>query len=303
MLWQSYINGFRSYLQLEKSLSAHSVGAYIHDVELVAQYFTNTNQNLLPKDITTEQLQSFLIWLHELNIGARSQMRIISGIRAFYKYLSLEDLTENDPTQLLDSPKIGQRLPVFLTIAEIEKMLQVIDRSKPEGERNRAIIETLYGCGLRVSELTDLRLNHLFFNEGFIRVVGKGDKERLVPIGHAAANQITLYIEQIRKHQEVKKGEEDIVFLNRRGTRLSRVMIFKLIKQTVKDAGITKTISPHTLRHSFATHLVQNGADLRAVQEMLGHESILTTEIYTHLDQSMLRKSILQFHPLYKDNQ
>lgn len=301
MIWESYKRGFDAFLRLEKSLSKHSIDAYMHDIGKLTAYLEEMSISLQPSGITLLHLQDFLKWLNQTSLNARSQMRIISGIRAFYKYLLLENLVTDDPTLLLDMPRTGRRLPEFLTIHEIERLLAAIDLSKPEGNRNKAIIETLYGCGLRVSELINLKISCIYFNEGFMRITGKGDKERLVPFGGEALKQIRLYIHEIRSHVTIKKGNEDILFLNRRGRKLSREMIFIIIKDLALIAGIHKTIGPHALRHSFATHLVEGGADLRAIQEMLGHSSITTTEIYTHLDRSYLKENILQHHPLYKE--
>jgi len=300
MIWESYRRGFDAFLRLEKSLSQNSVEAYRHDIEKLTAFLEENNIAVQPTEISLHHLQDFLKWLNQTSLNARSQMRIISGIRAFYKYLLLENLISDDPTQLLDMPRIGRKLPEFLTIDEIERLIAAIDLSKPEGERNKAIIETLYGCGLRVSELVNLKISCIYFNEGFMRITGKGDKERLVPFSGKAMKQINLYLHEIRSHVAIKKGHEDFLFLNRRGAKLTREMIFTIIKDLALIAGIHKTIGPHTLRHSFATHLVEGGADLRAVQEMLGHASITTTEIYTHLDRAYLRENILSHHPLYK---
>lgn len=300
MIWESYRRGFDSFLRLEKSLSKNSVEAYKHDIEKLTEFLEISNTALLPEQITLNHLQDFLKWLNKGELNARSQMRIISGIRAFFKYLLLENLINDDPTLLLDMPRTGRKLPEFLSVNEIERLLSAIDLSKPEGERNKAIIETLYGCGLRVSELVNLKISNIYFNEGFIRITGKGDKERLVPFGGKALKQINTYMLDIRSHIDIKKGNEDFLFLNRRGAKLSREMIFMILQELKVVAGITKKIGPHTLRHSFATHLVEGGADLRAIQEMLGHSSITTTEIYTHLDRSYLRENILDHHPLYK---
>ena len=295
--WSSFIKGYKAYLQLEKSLSVNSVDAYIHDVHKFAQYLDFENLNLSPEKIELHHFQDFLKWINGLGMTARTQARVISGIKGFYKYLLLENVTSIDPTEMLESPKIGRKLPNTLSVEEIDILINSIDLSKQEGERNKAILETLYGCGLRVSELVNIRVSNLFFNDGFIRVTGKGDKERLVPLGSIAQKHISIYMDSVRSHLQVRKGYEDILFLNRRGSRLTRVMIFTIIKKLAIKAGLKKTISPHTLRHSFATHLVEGGADLRAVQEMLGHESITTTEIYTHLDREYLRSTIIQFHP------
>lgn len=295
--WSSFIKGYKAYLQLEKSLSVNSVDAYVHDVHKFAQYLDFANLNLSPEKIELSHFQGFLKWINGLGMTARTQARVISGLKGFYKYLLLENIISVDPTEMLESPKIGRKLPNTLSVDEIDTLINSIDLSKPEGERNKAMLETLYGCGLRVSELVNLRISNLFFNDGFLRVTGKGDKERLVPLGSVAQKHILIYMDNVRSHLEIRKGYEDILFLNRRGSRLSRVMIFTIIKKLAFKAGLKKTISPHTFRHSFATHLVEGGADLRAVQEMLGHESITTTEIYTHLDREYLRSTILQFHP------
>jgi integrase/recombinase XerD len=298
-MWDSYKKGFKAWLQLEKSLSGNSVEAYLHDVDLVTQYLLATNQTKSPDEIVLKDLQQFLQWIGELGMTAGSQARIISGIRSFYKYCLLEQITTNNPIELLEAPKTSRKLPPVLALEEIAEMIAKIDLSKPEGGRNKAILETLYSCGLRVSEVINLKLSCLYLDLGFIRVIGKGDKERLVPIGRDAIKFINIYRNDIRVHVPIKKGEEDILFLNRNGKRLSRIMIFYVIKDLAKQAGITKNISPHTFRHSFATHLVEGGADLRAVQEMLGHESITTTEIYTHLDREFLRETLNRFHPAF----
>ncbi len=296
-MWSSLLTGFRSWLQLERSLSENSVDAYTHDVEKLTQYLENRSWKGQPADLELRDLQDFVQWVAGLGMSARSQARIISGLRTFYRYLLLENLSMKNPTELLELPKLGRKLPEVLSVQEINLIIAQIDLSKPEGERNRAMLETLYSCGLRVSELVSLRINDLHFEEGFLSVTGKGNKERLVPIGRTAIQLINAYIREIRSHVPVTKGNENIVFLNRRGSRLSRVMVFTIIKDLSLRAGIKKHVSPHTFRHSFATHLVEGGADLRAVQEMLGHESITTTEIYTHLDREYLRAAILQFHP------
>lgn len=299
-MWDAYKKGFKSYLQLEKSLSPNSIEAYLHDIEKLTQFLQSVHRAKAPEAIDLKDLQEFVKWIAELNMTASSQARIISGLKAFYKYCLLENITQQDPTVLLEAPKLKRALPDVLSFEEIETMVGKIDLSKPEGERNRAIIETMYSCGLRVSEVVNLQLSHLYLETGFIRVTGKGDKERLVPIGRDAIRYINIYRKEVRTHIQVKKGEEDIVFLNRRGSRLTRVMIFLIIKDLALQAAIQKHISPHTFRHSFATHLVEGGADLRAVQEMLGHESITTTEIYTHLDREYLRDTLQQFHPAFK---
>ena len=286
---------FKQYLMYEKGLSPKSVEAYLHDALLLEEFLGDKKM----EDATFEDLQQFLKHLYKSDYNARSQARIISGMRAFYRYLIYANVLETDPTELLDAPKIGMHLPDVLTVEEIKSIMDVIDLSTPEGHRNRAMAEVMYGCGLRVSELVTLRLSNLFFDDGFVKVVGKGNKERLIPIGATAMKMVNLYVKGKRKELKIKKGEEDYVFLNRRGAHLTREMVFMLVKKWVKDAGIEKTVSPHTFRHSFATHLIEGGADLRAVQEMLGHESITTTEIYTHLDQDYLRTNIALFHPRY----
>lgn len=298
-MWEAYKKGFKAYLQLEKSLADNSIEAYLRDIDKLTQYLLEISSPKNPADIELKDLQQFLKWITELGMTSTSQARIISGIKAFYKYCLLENITRIDPTTLLEAPKLKRALPDVLSYEEIEAIIAQIDLSKSEGGRNKAIIETMYSCGLRVSEVVNLKLSQLYLDVGFIRVVGKGDKERLVPIGSSAIKYITLYIKQIRVHTQPRPGNEDIIFLNNRGTKLSRVMIFLIIKSLVKKAGIHKTVSPHTFRHSFATHLVEGGADLRAVQEMLGHESITTTEIYTHLDREFLRKTLEKFHPAF----
>lgn len=285
---------YKQYLKLERSLSPKTVEAYLHDIEKLNDFIGGRKKL---EDVKLEDLQDFLASLYDDKISARSQARIISGLKSFYKFMLFDHKITHDPTELLDAPKIGRHLPEVLSIPEIEAILNGIDLSKPEGHRNKAIIEVMYGCGLRVSEVVNLRISNLYFRDNYIRIIGKGDKERLVPIGQTAQNAILLYMEGVREHIKIKKGEEDFVFLNRRGARLTREMIFMMIKQAAEVAGISKTISPHTFRHSFATHLVEGGADLRAVQEMLGHESITTTEIYTHLDRSYIKSIIEQYHP------
>ncbi len=286
---------FRQYLIYEKSLSPKSVEAYMHDILLLEAFLGDKSV----EDANLEDLQAFLKNMYEQGAATRSQARVISGVKAFYRFLLYDEVLKEDPTELLDAPKIGFHLPDVLSISEVESIIQVIDLSTPEGHRNRAMVEILYGCGLRVSELVTLRLSHLFFDEGFIKVLGKGSKERFVPVGTMAQKMVMLYVEGARRELDIKKGEEDFVFLNRRGRHLTREMVFLLVKQWAEKAGIKKTISPHTFRHSFATHLIEGGADLRAVQQMLGHESITTTEIYTHLDKDYIRSNIAQFHPRY----
>ncbi|MBO6051229.1 MAG: site-specific tyrosine recombinase XerD [Bacteroidales bacterium] len=291
---EACIQLYKNYIKLERSLSPKTVEAYLHDVEKLND-FLNGRKKL--EEVELSDLQSFLASLYDEDMSARSQARIISGLKSFYKFMLYERRIVHDPTELLDAPKIGRHLPEVLSIPEIEAILNGIDLSKPEGHRNKAIIEVMYGCGLRVSEVVNLRISNLHFRENYVRIIGKGDKERLVPIGHTAQQAVLLYLEGYRMHLKIKKGEEDFVFLNRRGSRLSREMIFMMIKEMAAAAGIRKTISPHTFRHSFATHLVEGGADLRAVQEMLGHESITTTEIYTHLDREYVKNIIEQYHP------
>jgi integrase/recombinase XerD len=299
-MWDGYKKGFKAYLQLEKSLSDNSVEAYLHDIEKLTAYLEVSDTRKTPQQIELKDLEKFVQWVMELGMTAGSQARIISGLRSFFKYCLLERIITVDPATLLESPKLKRKLPDVLSFGEIENIIAKIDLSKPEGGRNKAILETLYGCGLRVSEVVNLRISSLFMDVGFIKVIGKGDKERLVPIGSDAVKFINIYRNNIRVHIPIKPGNEDILFLNRRGAKLSRVMIFLIIKDLARQAGITKNISPHTFRHSFATHLVEGGADLRAVQEMLGHESITTTEIYTHLDRDFLRTTLQQFHPAFK---
>jgi integrase/recombinase XerD len=299
-MWDSYKKGFKAYLQLEKSLSDNSVEAYLRDIEKLTEYFQQSKNLKTPSEVQLKDLEKFLKWIVELGLNATSQARIISGIRAFYKYCALENISTKDPTYLLEAPKLKRTLPDILSFDEIENVLSQIDLSKPEGGRNKAIVETMYSCGLRVSEIVNLKISNLHLEVGFIRVIGKGDKERLVPVGKSAVKFINIYKNKIRVHTAAKPGNEDILFLNNRGGKLSRVMIFLIIKDLVKKAGIKKNISPHTFRHSFATHLIEGGADLRAVQEMLGHESITTTEIYTHLDREFLRKTLEKYHPAFQ---
>jgi len=299
-MWEAYKKGYKAYLRLEKSLSDHSVEAYLHDITKLTQYLLSVNQEKNPAALTLKDLQAFVKWIGELGMGATTQARIISGIRSFYKYLLTEQLITIDPSTLLEAPKTRRKLPDTLSFEEIELLIGAIDLSSPEGTRNKAILETMYSCGLRVSELVGLKISCLYLDIGFIRVIGKGDKERLVPIGSDAIKCIKIYKDTVRSHQSVSEKNQDILFLNRRGNALSRVMIFYIIKSLATAAGITKVISPHTFRHSFATHLVEGGADLRAVQEMLGHESITTTEIYTHLNRDFLRDTLQQFHPAFK---
>lgn len=292
-----YLKGFKSYLKLERSLSAHSIEAYLNDVSKLIQYYQAIDKMLIPQQVQLTDLRGFISWLNELGVQASTQARVISGIKAFFSYLMQEEVITTDPTALLEAPKLSRKLPDTLNIHEINQLIEGIDASKPEGMRNKAIIELLYGCGLRVSELIELRISNIYADTEFIKVVGKGNKERLVPIGSVALKLLGIYINEIRVHLAIKKGHEDFIFLNRLGSRLSRISVFNLIKSLALQTGIHKNISPHTLRHSFATHLIEGGADLRAVQEMLGHASITTTEIYTHLDREYLQSVITQFHP------
>lgn len=299
MDWKSVIKEFEGFLKLEKGLSPNSIAAYLSDIEKLKLYQEQTKSGSGPGEIGREQLEQFLIWINDLGLSARSQARILSGVKAFYRYLLLEDLVEADPTALLEGPRLGMKLPEVLTVEEIDRMLERVDLSKPLGRRNKAMLETLYSCGLRVTELVELQISGIFRAEGFIRVIGKGNKERLVPVSSAALREIDLYLPD-RHALPVQSGYEDILFLNRRGKKLTRNMVFTIIRDLARAAGIKKKVSPHTFRHSFATHLVEGGADLRAVQEMLGHESITTTEIYTHLDRAYLREAIISFHPRSK---
>ncbi len=298
-MWDAYKKGFKAWLQLEKSLADNSVEAYLRDLEKFTQYLQLRQSLKTPAEVNLKDLENFIEWINQLLMTATSQARIISGLRSFYKYCLLEQISIIDPTALLELPKLKRALPDVLSYEEIELMLSKIDLSKPEGGRNKAILETMYSCGLRVSELVNLKISCLYLDIGFIRVIGKGDKERLVPIGSSAIKYIKIYLDNLRVHLPIKAGQEDMLFLNRRGHKLTRVMIFLIIKELCSLAGITKNISPHSFRHSFATHLVEGGADLRAVQEMLGHESITTTEIYTHLDREFLRNTLQQFHPAF----
>jgi integrase/recombinase XerD len=297
MNWETLIRQFANYLRLERSLSDNSIQAYVRDVAKLKQFVDISNLEVSPQRVTTEIIQDYLKYLGELEMSAYSQSRMLSGIKAFYSFLEYEEIITENPAELIDSPKLGRKLPDVLNIFEIEKLLESIDMSTPEGGRNRAMLEVLYSSGLRVSELINLKMNQVYFDIGFLRVLGKGNKERLVPIGKSAMKYLQIYIEEIRCHVKIQSGFENFVFLNRRGKNLSRVMVFIIIKNLVRITGIEKQVSPHTFRHSFATHLVEGGADLRAVQEMLGHESITTTEIYTHLDREYLKQIIEEFHP------
>ncbi|MAD49930.1 MAG: tyrosine recombinase XerD [Flavobacteriales bacterium] len=297
MSWKNNINGFRSYLMLERSLSENSVESYIRDVNKLVDYLEMNETKLSVKKISTKDLTSFIRWIAEIGMSASTQARILSGVKAFFKYLILEDIIKNDPSHLIEGPKKGLKLPDTLSTEEIDTIVNAIDLSHPQGQRNKAIIETLYGCGLRVSELINLKLSNWYKNDGFIKVTGKGDKERLIPMGKVTANVLTIYINEIRCHQSIEIGHEDFIFLSKRGKHLSRVSIFNIVKEIAVKAQIKKNISPHTFRHSFATELIERGANLRAVQEMLGHESITTTQLYTHINRAFLRESIISHHP------
>lgn len=299
MDWRERIKEYEGFLKLEKGLSSNSINAYLSDINKLEQFLELKEMGGGPEELGREQLSQFLTWISELGLSARTQARILSGIKAFYHYLLMEDLIEKDPTALLEGPRLDSKLPEVLTVEEIDRMLNLIDLSHPQGPRNRAMLETLYSCGLRVSELVELKISGIFRAEGFIRVIGKGDKERLVPVSPRALKEIDLYLPD-RNALPIQTGNEDVLFLNRRGRMLTRNMVFTIIKELARTAGIQKSVSPHTFRHSFATHLVEGGADLRAVQEMLGHESITTTEIYTHLDKAYLREAIISFHPRIK---
>jgi len=295
MDWKTTINGFKHYLRLERAMSANTVEAYLNDVTKLRQF--SEPQGIHPHELTSAQIQDFLIWINGFGLSAHSQARILSGIKTFYLYMALEHGLHENPTALIQAPRLGRKIPDVLNVAEIDRLIGAVDLSTPEGMRNKAMLEVLYGCGLRVSELVGLKISNLFLDVEFIKVEGKGSKERLVPIGAQAAKYLRIYLGEVRVHQKIKPGNEDFVFLNRRGAPLTRVMVFLIIKDLAAAIGLKKRISPHTFRHSFASHLVEGGADLRAVQEMLGHESITTTEIYTHVDRDYLRSVITQYHP------
>ncbi len=299
-MWEAYIKGFKAYLQLERSMADNTVSAYLHDIDMLRRHMEREYPSISVERIKIEHLQSLLLTIHELELSAATQARVLSGIKSFFGFLILEEVIQTDPSELLEAPKLKRTLPYVLTVSDIERLFSVIDHSKPEGQRNRAMLEVMYSCGLRVSELTQLRLSGLYLDVGFIRVTGKGNKERLVPIGSTAIKQVELYKRHTRVHVPIKPGQEDFVFLNRRGSSLSRIMVFLILKDLAQKAGLPSNIHPHTLRHSFATHLVEGGADLRAVQEMMGHKSITTTEIYTHLDRKYLRQTLEKYHPRYK---
>ena len=297
MSWKNNINDFQSYMKLERSLSAHTIEAYLRDIRKFIDFLESQNIKKQAHQISQLEVTAFIQWIAQLEVSAGTQARVLSGIKAFYKYLILEGIIDYDPTTFIESPKKGLKLPQTLSHEEIDLMIKNIDLSHPQGQRNKAIIEMLYGCGLRVSELIELKLSHWYRKDGFIKVTGKGDKERLVPMGKITENVLSIYVEQIRCHQSIAPAFKDHIFLNRRGQKISRVRIFTIVKNLAEVSGIKKTVSPHSLRHSFATELIKRGADLRAVQEMLGHESITTTQIYTHIDREHLRESILSHHP------
>ncbi len=298
MDWNSLIKGFKAYLQLERSLSPNSVDAYLRDIRKFVEFLEIKGWKITALQVEMKHLEKFIFWINELGLGERTQARIISGLKAFYKFLLVEDLLDTAPTDLLEGPRLERKIPEVLSVEEVNAVLDSIDLSTPHGTRNRAMLETLYACGLRVSELINLRLTNLYPEIGFVKVIGKNNKERIVPIGDSALKHINFYLEGVRRAQmNIHPDHENFVFLNRRGKKLTRVMLFMVVKDATLAAGIDKTVSPHTFRHSFATHLVEGGADLKAVQDMLGHESITTTEIYTHLDREFLRETILNFHP------
>lgn len=297
MSWEKHLKNFEHFLKIDKGLSLNTIEAYMHDMRRLYEFISQEQKGKESTDITLNDLRQFITFLNEMELSARSQARVVSSLKAFFRYLLIEDIIDTDPSDFLEAPKLGLKLPEVLSLNEIDQLIAAIDLSKSEGQRNKAMLETLYSCGLRVTELINLRISNIFTDEGFIRVIGKGNKERLVPVSDKALNEIKLYNEYTRRHQIIKEGHENILFLNRRGAKLTRVMIFTIIKNLTKEAGIKKTVSPHTFRHSFATHLIEGGADLRAVQEMLGHESIVTTEIYTHIDREYLRQNIIDYHP------
>ena len=299
-MWQAYLKGFKAYLQLERSMSDNTIEAYLHDVAMLRDHVTDVFPGVAVESLQLEHLQSLLAAINELELSVATQARVLSGVKSFFRYLLLEEVIKRDPTELLDAPKLRRALPHVLSLAEIDLLFAAIDHSKPEGVRNHAMLETMYSCGLRVSELISLHISNLYLDVGFVKVIGKGNKERLVPIGEEAVKHINLYRDNIRVMMDIKKGHEDILFLNRRGTMLTRVMVFTILKQLALKIGIKQKVHPHTLRHSFATHLVEGGADLRAVQEMMGHKSITTTEIYTHLDSTYLRQTLEKYHPRFR---
>ncbi|MCU0445932.1 MAG: site-specific tyrosine recombinase XerD [Microscillaceae bacterium] len=297
MSWQLYITQFKNYIKLERSLAENSIEAYLRDIKKLLEYLEIAQLKIAPTELTTQHILDFLHYLNDLGIAETSQARMLSGLKGFFKFLLLEDILQTDPVELIESPRLGKKLPDVLSFPEVEKMLAVLDLSRSDGARNRAMLEVLYSSGLRVTELISLKISNLYLDIGFLKILGKGSKERFVPIGRDATKYLKIYLEHIRPDYPIKAKQEDFVFLNRRGSRISRIMVFMIVKDTANLAGIQKNVSPHTFRHSFATHLIEGGADLRAVQEMLGHESITTTEIYTHLDRDYLRQTIMDFHP------
>ena len=299
-MWQAYLKGFKAYLQLERSMSDNTVEAYLHDVAMLRDHMADAFPGVAVESLQLEHLQSLLAVINDLELSVATQARVLSGVKSFFRYLLLEEVIKRDPTELVDAPKQRRALPHVLSLAEIDQLFAAIDHSKPEGVRNHAMLETMYSCGLRVSELISLHISNLYLDVGFLKVIGKGNKERLVPIGEEAAKHINLYRDNIRIHMNIKKGHEDILFLNRRGAMLTRVMVFTILKTLALKIGLKQKVHPHTLRHSFATHLVEGGADLRAVQEMMGHKSITTTEIYTHLDRTYLRQTLEKYHPRFR---
>ena len=299
MNWNSYIKSYQSYLKIERGLSKNTIANYTFDIERLCQFLIQNSIEVSPIKITEETLQQFIYFVSK-EVNARSQARIISGLKSFFSYLIFEDYRNDNPLELIETPRIGRKLPDTLSISDIDLLIEAIDLSTPEGERNRAMLETLYGCGLRVSELVDLKISDLFFEEGFVKITGKGNKQRFVPVANTTQKFIDIYKSTIRLHLNIQKGHEDTLFLNRRGRKLTRAMIFTIIKDLAVKINLNKTISPHTLRHSFATHLLENGADLRSIQLMLGHESITTTEIYVHLDRKHLTQILNRFHPRRK---
>lgn len=301
MSWDYYIKQFEHYLKLEQSLADNSVAAYLQDVVKLKQFIEIYNVKIEPEQVSAKDLEAFIVYLNEFGISPHTQARVISGVKAFYRYMLYEEVIQVDPTSVLEAPKLGRKLPDTLAYHEIVQLINTIDLSTPEGARNKAMLETLYSSGLRVSELVNLKISNIYFDIGFLKILGKGNKERLVPIGRDAMKYINIYLEEVRCHVDIKPGFENFVFLNRRGQSLTRVMVFTIIKQLTIKAEFNKKISPHTFRHSFATHLIEGGADLRAVQQMLGHESITTTEIYTHLDRDYLKQVIIDFHPRSKN--
>lgn len=300
-MWEAYLKGFKAYLQLERSMSDNTIEAYLHDIAMLRDHINDVYAGTAVESVQLEHLQSLMAAIYDLGLSAATQARVLSGVKSFFRYLLLEEVIKRDPTELLDAPKLKRKLPHVLSLADIDKILAAIDHSTPEGTRNHALLETMYSCGLRVSEVISIKLTNLYLDVGFIKVIGKGNKERLVPIGGEAVKHIQLYRGHVRNHlASIKKDSEDILFLNRRGGALSRVMVFMILKELAQKAGIKQSVHPHTLRHSFATHLVEGGADLRAVQEMMGHKSITTTEIYTHLDRGYLRQTLEKYHPRFK---